>query len=267
MTENKAERPEMFEIKKIVPEAKDINTLWFRGNINADPGQFVMLWVPGTGQKPFGVSYQEKGRFALTIKKVGKLTEKVSGLKAGDRIGIQGPYGRGFSCRGKKVAIVGGGYGTAPLALLADKMSGNAKDVFFITGAVSEEYVLYRKRFKKSNIKTVYSTDDGSFGHKGLCTECLEDLISKEKIDYVYCCGPEMMMLRVFEICAEKKIPAEFSLERYMKCGFGVCGSCSLDGTGWRVCKDGPVFTSDEMKKVTEFGRYKRDGSGRRVKL
>ena len=61
--------------------------------------------------------------------------------------------------------------------------------------------------------------------------------------------------------------PAEISLERYLKCGVGVCGSCSLDGTGWRVCKEGPVFTLEELKRITEFGMYKRDGSGRRMKI
>jgi dihydroorotate dehydrogenase electron transfer subunit len=262
-----SERPVIYSIEKIADEAKDTRSFFFRGELGAKPGQFVMLWVPGTGQKPFGVSYQEKGMFALTVRKVGKFTEKLFSMKAGERVGIQGPYGNGFSGKGKKVALVGGGYGTAPLAFLADEMSGKGKSVSLMTGARSREYILYRKRFGKGGVKVEYSTEDGSLGHKGLCTDRLLEILEKGKIDMVCCCGPEAMMKEVFDICREKGIPAEFSLDRYIKCGFGVCGSCSLDGTGWRVCSDGPVFTLEQLKKVTEFGMYKRDAAGRRVKL
>jgi dihydroorotate dehydrogenase electron transfer subunit len=262
-----SERPVMFGIDKIDDEARDIRSFWFGGDLKARPGQFVMMWIPGTGQKPFGISYQEKGRFALTVRKVGAFTEKLFGLKSGDRVGLQGPYGRPFSGKGKRVALVGGGYGTAPLALLADVMSGKGKEVTLITGAATEDMLLYRKRFSGGRVKTVYATDDGSFGHKGFCTECLLEALKNDKIDYVYCCGPEKMMVKVFGICSERGIPAEFSLERYMKCGFGICGSCSLDGTGWRVCREGPVFTLDELRKVTEFGKHRRDCSGKREKL
>lgn len=262
-----SERPVMYRINKIRNEAKDIKSFFFSGNINATPGQFVMLWIPGIGQKPFGISYQDNERFAVTAKKVGKLTERLFRMKKGDRAGIQGPYGKPFSGNGEKVALVGGGYGTAPLALLAEQMSGDGKEVFLITGAATKDFLLYMDRFRDTNVKTTYSTDDGSFGHKGPCTECLLEAITNENIDYVYCCGPEKMMTKVFGICSEMGIPAEFSLERYMKCGFGICGSCSLDPTGWRVCKDGPVFTLEELKKVTEFGKYKRDGSGKKEKI
>ncbi|UCD02894.1 MAG: dihydroorotate dehydrogenase electron transfer subunit, partial [Candidatus Aenigmatarchaeota archaeon] len=121
------ERPVMYRIDSIAEEAQDTRSFWFSGNINAAPGQFVMLWIPGTGQKPFGISYQESGRFALTIREVGEFTKRLFRMKAGDRVGIQGPYGRGFSGHGKKVALVGGGYGTAPLALLADAMSSRGR--------------------------------------------------------------------------------------------------------------------------------------------
>jgi len=262
-----SEKPVIFRIKEIIPEARDISTFWFDGDIKAKPGQFVMLWIPGAGLKPFGVSYQEKGMFGLTIRKVGPFTEKLFAMEAGDMVGIQGPYGRAFSEKGEKVALVGGGYGTAPLAFLAEELAKEWRQVYFIIGAATKDLLLYGERFRNRNVKMIYSTDDGSLGHKGFCTDCLLSLLSNERIDRVYCCGPEMMMMKAFEICADKGIPAEFSLERHMKCGFGVCGSCALDGTGWRVCTDGPVFTLDELKKVTEFGKYKRDGAGGRAKL
>ncbi len=262
-----SERPVMTRIERIEEEARDTRSFWFSGSMGAVPGQFVMMWIPGAGQKPFGISYQRKGTFALTVRKVGDFTEKLFSMKEGDRVGLQGPYGNGFSCKGKRVVAVGGGYGTAPIAFLADCMSGKGSTVFMITGAATEEYLLYRKRFARGKAKVTYATDDGSFGHKGFCTECLLETLSSQKIDMVYCCGPEVMMKKVLDICREKGIPAEMSLERYMKCGFGVCGSCCLEGTGWRVCRDGPVFTSEQLSKVTGFGREKRDAAGRRVNV
>ncbi len=262
-----SERPVMYRIEEARKEAREIKTFFFRGNISAAPGQFVMLWVPGAGQRPFGISYQEDDRFAVTVRKVGGVTERLFGMKKGERVGIQGPYGRAFSAEGQRVALVGGGYGTAPLALLADVLSESGRDVTFIIGAANRDFLLYGERFRESGVKTVYATDDGSFGHKGFCTECLKEMLTGRAVDYVYCCGPEMMMAEVFRMCTDAGVPAEFSLERYIKCGFGVCGSCVLDPTGWRVCKEGPVFTSEELKKVTEFGRYKRNGSGKREEL
>ncbi len=265
--EKPSEKPSMYDIQDIVKEALDINTFWFKGEIDAKPGQFVMLWIPGAGLKPFGISYLKKGRFAVTVRKVGPFTEKMFRNKAGDSVGIQGPYGRAFSCKGKKVALVGGGYGTAPMGLLAEEMAAKGSKVFLSTGAATKLYLIFKDRFKDGNINAMFSTDDGSFGHHGFCTDCLSGLITSEGVDRVYSCGPEVMMREVSRICSEHKVPAEFSLERYLKCGFGVCGSCSLDGTGWRVCKEGPVFTLEELQRITEFGSYKRDGSGRRIKL
>ncbi len=266
-TAQRSERPRMLVIEKITAEAKDTSSFWFTGDLKAKPGQFVMLWIPGTGLKPFGVSYQDDGRFAVTVRKIGTFTEKLFGMKAGDRLGVQGPYGRGFSGKGGRIVLVGGGYGAAPLSFLADELVREGKEVFFINGAATKDHVLYRERFKGGKVHMIYSTDDGSLGHRGFCTDCLTGLLSKHKIGRVFCCGPEMMLRKAFEICLEKDIPAEFSLERHLKCGFGVCGSCCLDGTGWRVCREGPVFALDDMKKIAEFGQYKRDASGRVVKI
>jgi dihydroorotate dehydrogenase electron transfer subunit len=275
-SENRSnERPVMLEIEKITSEAKDIRTFWVSSDMEVGPGQFVMLWIPGAGQKPFGISYKEDGKIAITIRNVGKFTGKLFQLKTGDKLGIQGPYGKPFSIRptgkGKNAVLVGGGYGTAPLGFLADELLKQGKKVFFVIGAVSKDYIVFRERYGKKikgkDIELFFSTDDGSFGQRGLCTDCLEKLLTEKKIDSLYCCGPEIMMKKVMQICIQNRIRGEFSLERYMKCGFGTCGSCCMDPTGWRVCKEGPVFSVDELKKLSEFGEYKRDGSGTRVKL
>lgn len=75
-------------------------------------------------------------------------------------------------------------------------------------------------------------------------------------------CGPEVLMKKLWDMAYKFKIPAQFSLERYMKCGIGLCGQCCVDDVGWRVCVEGPVFWSDELSLITEFGKYRRDASG-----
>ena len=84
-------------------------------------------------------------------------------------------------------------------------------------------------------------------------------------IAVAFVCGPEIMMKCVFDICEEHKIPCQLSLERYMSCGFGVCGKCAIDDMC--VCKDGPVFNSEQLRKLTEFGKFARLKSGKLVKL
>ena len=108
------------------------------------------------------------------------------------------------------------------------------------------------------------STDDGSEGYKGYTTDILEEKLLKKnnKIDKVYSCGPEIMMKKVVDICYKYKVSCEVSLERYMKCGFGVCGQCSVDLEGICICQDGPVFSGTKVGKIKEFGKYHRDKAG-----
>lgn len=70
------------------------------------------------------------------------------------------------------------------------------------------------------------------------------------------------MMKPIFDLLEENKISAQYDIGRYMKCALGICGQCCVDGTGWRVCKDGPVFTEEQLRQITEFGKYQRKASG-----
>ena len=88
-------------------------------------------------------------------------------------------------------------------------------------------------------------------------------LIKEKKYDCVYTCGPEAMMKKVFDICSRRRIPIQLSLERYLKCGIGICGHCCVDGIGIRMCAEGPVIDGATAKKVTEFGKYKRNAAGK----
>lgn len=261
------EKPTILKIDKIVEEAKDIKTFVFNHKLNSKPGQFLEIWIPEIDEKPIGVSYQNKEKFAITVCAVGPFSREMHKLKVNDKVGIRGPYGKSFSIKKGHLVLVAGGYGAAPLAFLAEEAKKIGTDVSFILGCKSKQNIVFEKRLKKAGIKFYCSTDDGSYGYKGYSTDLLRDFIEKNHVDMVYTCGPEIMMKKVVEICEKNNINCEISLERYMKCGFGLCGSCCLDNTGWRVCKDGPVFTKEQAKKIYEFGKYKRDKSGKKVKL
>ena len=258
----------MLPVEKITRESSNSQTYYFRYKLDAKPGQFVMLWVPELDQKPMSVSYQDKTMFGLTVMCVGPFTKKLCAVKEGTLLGIQGPYGNSFSVEGKvkDVVLVGGGCGAAPMAFLAEELANAGKNVTVINGALSEENLIFKDRFLgNKRIKTIFCTNDGSFGEKGFTTDILSRFLGENKVDKVYSCGPELMMKKVFEICEEREIECEASLERYMKCGIGLCGNCCIDDQ--LVCKDGPVFNSEKLRKLSEFGEIARDKTGKKVSI
>ena len=154
-----------------------------------------------------------------------------------------------------------------PMLNLAQRAVEKNIEVTAILGARTADLLIYEKEFKKLGCKLSVATDDGSKGCKGFCTKLLEETLEKHKTDCIYTCGPELMMYRVADMAKHYKIPCQVSLERFMKCGFGICGQCCIDGTGLRVCKDGPVFDGRIALSHPEFGKYKRSSSGKRIKL
>lgn len=250
---------ERFTVEKVIDETKDIRRFVFDRALPSEPGQFVKLWIPRVGERPFSVLNDDP--LELGIKNLlGPFTEKVFKLYKGQRVFIRGPYGRSFmpfvKPTGRKI-LVCGGCGTVPLDFLSKKIKDH--QVIALVGARSKDEIPDLLK----GIKTAISTDDGSLGYKGVVTELVEKLkIDRE--DQFFICGPEKMMAIAAEK-AETKVPAEniiLSLERYMKCGRGLCGSCELDGH--RVCVDGPVFSYDQIKGG-DFGVRKRSKTGRRV--
>lgn len=259
------EQPISMKIADIKDEAENIKTFTFENpNFKAAPGQFVMVWIPRKNMKPFGVSYQEDGKFSVTVCRVGDFTEELFNKKVGDYVGVQGPHGTGFIQGKKNAVLVAGGYGAAPLAFLADELNKSGAKVTFIIGARNKDAILYKERFEKSNVDFRICTDDGSCGKEGFTTDELKDVIANDdSIDMIYTVGPEIMMKKVIEISDEHDIECQASLERYMKCGFGICGQCTCDDSGVRVCKAGPVFNKKFIQEhVQEFGKYHRDGTG-----
>ena len=253
------------EVKK---EGDCAATLYFDHPLNAKPGQFVMLWLPKVGQKPMSVSYQDEKRFGLTIFPVGPFSKAAVSLKKGAPAGILGPYGSHFRLpKSGPIAVVGGGCGSAPVAFLAEEALANGMGVFFLEGARDRSRLLFLDRMKKAGAEVMASTDDGSMGRRGVATDLLEELLQKEKISKVFTCGPEIMMKKVVEATDNAGVPCEISMERYMKCGFGICGQCAVDELGIRICKEGPVLSKEIAKKIKEFGAYRRDATGKKVHL
>ncbi len=251
----------MLRLEKKQVESQGFATLFFNYALPFKPGQFIMVWIPGIDEKPYTISFHSENQFAITIEAKGIFSQKAITLEKGDLIGIRGPFGNGFNIKSDKTAaVVAGGCGMAPLATLVEKLP---KTTTFIHGAKSKEYILYPERF---DLERLFCTDDGSFGHKGFVTDILEKQIALGRhFDMVYTCGPEIMMYHVFNICEKHHIPCQVSLERYMRCGFGVCGACVCGKQV--VCKDGPVFGSDALRDIKDFNTKALLKSGKDVDL
>ncbi|MCX6778378.1 MAG: dihydroorotate dehydrogenase electron transfer subunit [Candidatus Micrarchaeota archaeon] len=251
--------PIPFEITKISKDNAKTRTLLLAGQLptRPSPGQFVMAWLPGIGEKPIGVAGLAPLR--LTIAKVGPFSSAVHQLKKGDFIWLRGPFGKGFKIKGKPAILIAGGYGIAPLTFLAEEMKKRKIKFTLIAGAKTKNELPPKKI-----PATVFCTNDGSSGAKGFATDLLEKLLSKSAVSCVYGCGPEAMLVKLAEICGKRKIPFQISLDRYMKCGIGICGSCAING--FLACKDGPVFDEKQVAKMPDFGKTKLDESGRRVR-
>jgi len=198
---------------------------------------------------------------SITVQKVGDATSALFSLKIGDRIGIRGPLGNGFS-KAEKILAIAGGVGAAPLLPLvrADCV------MTMLLGARTEAELLFIDQLDECT-DVLIATDDGTCGHHGFVPALMDDL-NLGAYDRIVVCGPEVMMRAVLARVVEKGLEpkTEFSLHRYMKCGVGVCGSCCIDPSGLRVCRDGPVFSGDVLLK-SEFGHYMRDASGRKKKI
>ncbi len=247
------EKPAIAAIKKIVQETPSIKTFYLDYAMQAAPGQFAMVWLPGIDEKPFTLTAAGK-ECAVTVQQKGKFTEKLFELKEGDKLGIRGPYGKGFDIKGaKKACIVAGGCGAAPILLLAEELQKKKIKTTIINGAKTGKECLFNKRLGKLSANFYITTDDGSLGEKGFVTAPLQRLLAKEKFDMVFGCGPEVMLKKVFELCEKHKVQCQLNLERFMRCGgMGLCGSCAIGK--FLVCKDGPVFNSAQLRQMPEFG-------------
>lgn len=232
-------------------------------SVGAAPGQFVNLWIPDVDEKPFSVADDDEKNITLAIAKVGPFTEKLFEKKVGETLGIRGAYGNIFSIvQDKQVVLVGGGFGSAPLHFLGKALQRNGCDVTIIIGARNKNLLMYENECLEAGFRVFTTTDDGSHGEKGFVTTVLERLLTNETVNMVQTCGPEKMMEAVAKICKSNQVDCEVSLERYMKCGFGVCGQCACDQK--LVCRDGCIFTGKEALQMEDFGKFHRGPEGQK---
>ncbi len=231
-------------------------------------GEFVMVWVPGLDEIPMSISFWEKPVAAITVKSIGDATKGLTNLEVGEWLGIRGPFGTHFSQSSEYALVVGGGIGIAPLRPLVTTLLKEQKKVVLLVGARTEnELILYDfETLKNPNFTLLVATDDGSRGHKGYATSVSQDLIEGDSFDMIYTCGPELMMVKLHEIAKAQGIEIEASLERYMKCGCGICGTCAIDPNGDLVCLDGPIFSGKQLDKLGDFGHSYRDSTGQKKK-
>jgi dihydroorotate dehydrogenase electron transfer subunit len=263
-------KPVMLKVAEKQVHSASFSSLFFEFPMDFKPGQFVMAWIPGLDEKPYTISFHTPTRFAITVEAKGRFSKQAVAMAPGDLMGFRGPFGNGFNVHpSSHIAVVAGGCGMAPLAPLVETLEAQEnRNLVLIHGARTKDFLLYPDRFATAR-KTC--TDDGSQGHKGFVTALLEDEIRQRAdwgspgLDMVYACGPEIMMHAVFQICEAHDIPCQVSLERYMRCGFGVCGACVCGSQV--VCKDGPVFGSASLRTMGDFNTTALLKSGQPVAL
>ncbi len=261
------------EILDVKPENPNVKTIFFRDDLcsSAEPGQFIMVWIPGIDEIPLSLSSARSDGFSsITVAEVGEATRALNSLKAGDLIGVRGPFGIGFKLIGEKALIIGGGTGMAPLMLLINKLVENNFEITVVEGAKSKDNLVFLNSLKRlsesKRIEVFFTTEDGSYGVKGLTTDLAESLLQRKKFDAFYACGPEKMIRRAYELANLYSTDFQASLERYMRCAIGICGSCALGK--YRVCRDGPVFKMEEIREIEKYlGKYRYDEKGRRIPI
>jgi dihydroorotate dehydrogenase electron transfer subunit len=251
-----------FPLRRIYEHGPGVKSFYFDRLFDVRAGQFINLWLPGVDEKPFSVSNLTAEEMEISIKAYGPFSKAIMDVSPVAYLGVRGPFGNGFSLHNNAL-LIGGGIGIAPLRLLARELKDAGMRFATLLGAMTAHEIIFAEDFNNS-APTYLTTDDGSLGVKGRVTNLLKEVIEKERIEYIYAAGPEIMIVKVKELIDPLGIPYEFSMERYMKCGIGICGQCCLDGSGIRLCVEGPVLNNAELKQITELGKPHRDASGLR---
>jgi len=219
----------------------------------SQPGQFVTVRCGEelTLRRPLSIhQIAESGQVYFFFKVIGKGTAWLSLCRKGEKLNILGPLGNGFSIRptSKKLLLVAGGIGVAPLTFLAQQALTQEKSVALLLGAHAKDE-LYPQKLLPSEIETIITTEDGSYGEKGKVTDILSRYVNWA--DQIYACGPIAMYKAIADQSKQwrNKKPVQVSLEVRLGCGIGACFGCSIRTKyGMKqVCRDGPVFNPDEV--------------------
>jgi sulfhydrogenase subunit gamma (sulfur reductase) len=257
--EKLTEQETFFEVK--LPKGRDLGH---------QPGQFVQVSLYGIGEAPISISSSplKKGSFEMVVRRVGNVTAAMHAMKAGDKIGIRGPFGKGFPVshfEGKDVIIVAGGIGLPPLrsfinTLIDPKERKRFGRVIILYGARSPDLFIFgdeRAEWeKRKDIEyrvTVDRPAPGWTGHVGVITTLVPDLTLDLKKTEAVIVGPPVMYKFAILALRSKGLRDDqiwVSLERKMKCGVGKCGHCQINNV--YVCQEGPVFNYGKIKDLKE---------------
>lgn len=197
------------------------------------------------------------GTLEIAVSPHGKGTRWLSERRRSDSIDIVGPLGKPFAIPKDPVAcvLVGGGYGSAPLLLLAEALRERGCRVDVVIGAATEEKLFGTLEIKRVSSTVTMVTEDGSMGEQGRVTDVLGDVIQKANASVVYACGPMGMLAAVADISSELQVYSQCSVEEAMACGIGICMTCVLPVIGddgvtrmVRSCVDGPIFRGDRVR-------------------
>ena len=208
------------------------------------PGRFVNIRLDGLFlRRPISVFDSAPGSLTILYKVVGKGTEQISGLKAGETLDVLTGLGNGYDLAkaGDHLLLLGGGVGVPPLYLLAKQLIAAGKKVSAVLGFNTAAEVFGEAEFRALGCDVTVTTADGSYGVKGFVTDALP-----AEYSYFYTCGPEPMLKAVYRAA---KTSGQFSFEERMGCGFGACMGCSCKTiTGYkRICREGPVLEKEEI--------------------
>ncbi len=238
-----------YSIEKVyenIEISSGIYKLTIKGVFDCKPGQFYMLraWEhEPVLWRPISIFDVDEEKISFLYQVVGQGTKILSELKPGDDIKIMGSFGNGFPMEkiSGKIAIVTGGIGIAPMKHVMKGLKNCRTDLY--SGFRDEIYAVDEMKDYAENV--YISTESGKTGHKGYITEILKT----EDYDMVLCCGPEIMMNKVINLCSSKNVPVYVSMEKHMACGVGACLVCTCKTTSGnkRTCKDGPVFLGSEV--------------------
>jgi sulfhydrogenase subunit gamma (sulfur reductase) len=266
-------RPHLSEVARIEQETPDTQT-YFLAADGIDwrrayqPGQFVELSVFGVGEAPFCLAQSPtRSEFIeVTIRRTGAVTNRLHTYRPGDVVGLRGPFGNSFPferARGKHLLFVGGGIGLPPLRSLINYVldrRADYGDVAVLYGARTPADRVYKRELAEWSrssaltlIETVDRADDAWTGHVGVVTKLLKGMSVDPAATLAFTCGPPVMLKFVMAELIGLGLPPSniiTTLERYMKCGVGKCGHCSV-GHHY-ICVDGPVYNFDQITRLPE---------------
>lgn len=250
---------EILSVTEIKPAIFKMSIMSEHVSQNATPGQFVNIkcseGITPLLRRPISICNVDRSSntFDIVFEVRGTGTKFLSKMKPGSKADIIAPLGKGFELpqTNSSIAVIGGGIGVFPLLFLLNEI-GNSKKSAFI-GYRNKESIVLLDEFEKACDRLYISTDDGSEGYHGFVTDLLEKELTNNTFDYIYTCGPEPMMKKVASLAEKHNAKCQVSLEQRMGCGIGACLVCACktkSGDEWQyshVCKDGPVFWSDEV--------------------